>query len=104
LGPGRNRLFLRGVADSPFSGESQSTVAVVLDEARVTYSAPDPDIRLVDVERVEVLKGPQGSYYGTGTLGGIYHIVTRRAQVDKTSLALSANVESVAHGGTGRGG
>lgn len=101
LGPGRNRLFLRGVADSPFNGESQSTVAVVLDEARLTYAAPDPDIRLVDVERVEVLKGPQGSLYGTGALGGIYHIVTRRADVDAASLAVSGGGESVAHGGIG---
>jgi hypothetical protein len=38
-----------------------------------------PDLRLVDVDRVELLKGPQGSLYGTGALGGIYHIVTRRA-------------------------
>ncbi len=104
LGPGRNRLFLRGVADSAFGGESQTTVAVVLDEARLTYSAPDPDLRLVDVDRVEVLKGPQGSLYGTGTLGGIYHIVTRRPVLDETSLVASAGVESVAHGGFGGSG
>jgi iron complex outermembrane recepter protein len=101
LGPGRNRLFLRGVADSPFNGESQSTVAVVLDETRLTYAAPDPDIRLVDVERVEVLKGPQGSLYGSGTLGGIYHIVTRRADTNETSLAAFAGAEAVAHGSQG---
>jgi iron complex outermembrane receptor protein len=104
LGPGRNRLFLRGVADSAFGGESQATVAVVLDEARLTYSAPDPDLRLIDVARVEVLKGPQGSLYGIGTLGGIYHIVTRRPMLDETSLVASAGVESVAHGGIGGSG
>ncbi|WP_447412480.1 hypothetical protein, partial [Clostridium perfringens] len=60
LGPGRNRQFIRGVADSPFNGPSQSTVAVVLDEARITFDAPDPDLRLVDMERIELLKGPQG--------------------------------------------
>ncbi len=101
LGPGRNRLFLRGIADGPFNGESQSTVAVVFDDARLTYAAPDPDIRLVDVERVEVLKGPQGSLYGTGALGGIYHIVSRHADLDETSLAMSAGGERLAHGGTG---
>jgi outer membrane receptor protein involved in Fe transport len=77
LGPGRNRQFIRGVADSPFNGNSQSTVAILVNDARATYNAPDPDLRLVDVERVELLKGPQGSLYGTGTLGGVFHIVTR---------------------------
>ena len=101
LGPGRNRLFLRGVADSPFNGESQSTVAVVLDETRLTYAAPDPDIRLIDAERVEVLKGPHGSLYGTGALGGIYHIVTRRPDPDNATLTVSAGTEAVAHGGFG---
>ena len=101
LGPGRNRLFLRGVADSPFTGESQSTVAVVFDEARLTYAAPDPDIRLVDVERAEVLKGPQGSLYGTGALGGIYHIVPRRANLEETTLAVSLAGDTIAHGRLG---
>lgn len=102
LGPGRNRMFLRGVADSAFGGESQSTVAVVLDEARLTYAAPDPDIRLVDMERVEVLKGPQGSLYGTGALGGIYRMVTRPADLEDTSLAVSAGGTLVAYGDAGR--
>lgn len=100
-GPGRNRMFLRGVADSAFNGESQSTVAVVVDEARVTYSAPDPDLRLVDVERVEVLKGPHGSLYGAGALGGIYRIVTRKPELDETSLAVSAGGQASASGDAG---
>ena len=61
LGAGNNRMFLRGVADSPLNGSSQSPVAVLVDGGRLTFSAPDPDLRLVDVERVELLKGPQGS-------------------------------------------
>lgn len=104
LGPGRNRMFLRGIADSAFSGESQSTVAVVLDEARLTYSAPDPDIRLVDIDRVEVLKGPQGSLYGTGALGGIYRLVSRPADLDQTTLSASGGGSLVARGDAGKSG
>ena len=103
LGPGRNRMFLRGVADSAFSGQSQSTVAVVLDEARLTYAAPDPDIRLVDIDRVEVLKGPQGALYGTGALGGIYRLVTHPAQLDQTTLDATALSTAIAGGGLGYG-
>jgi outer membrane receptor protein involved in Fe transport len=100
-GPGRNRMFLRGIADSPFSNENQSTVAILLDDARLTYSAPDPEIRLVDVERVELLKGPQGSLYGTGTLGGIYQIVTRRADLEASQLSASLGGQATAGGSAG---
>ncbi|WP_422061494.1 TonB-dependent receptor domain-containing protein [Sphingopyxis sp.] len=104
LGPGRNRIFLRGIADSPFNGESQSTVAIVLDGSRLTYSAPDPDIRLVDVERVEVIKGPQGSLYGTGALGGIYHIVTRRPDTENFAASTTGGATIMSGGGTGLSG
>ncbi len=104
LGPGRNRMFLRGIADSAFNGESQSTVAVLLDGSRLTYTAPDPDLRLVDVERVEVIKGPQGSLYGTGALGGIYQIVTRRPDLGQTDAFVSTGVAAVQGGGAGLNG
>ena len=103
-GPGRNRMFLRGVADSPFGGKSQTTVAVLLDDARLTYVAPDPDIRLVDVGRVELLKGPEGSLYGSGALGGIYRIVTNRADPSTFSIGGSVTGEAVAAGEIGGGG
>lgn len=103
-GSGRGRMFLRGVADSPFGGKSQSTVAILLDDARLTYVAPDPDIRLVDVARVEVLKGPQGSLYGSGALAGIYRIVTRRADPSGFSIGGSASGEIVADGQVGASG
>lgn len=104
LGPGRNRQFIRGVADSPFIGPSQSTVAVQIDNARVTFDAPDPDLRLIDVARVEILKGPQGPLYGSGALGGIYHIVTRKPVLGDASGSVRLLGETVAHGSIGFGG
>lgn len=101
LGPGRNRQFIRGVADSPFNGNSQSTVAILINDARATYNAPDPDLRLVDVERVELLKGPQGSLYGTGTLGGVYHIVTRPPDAGAFAAMAGAGVSLATHGDMG---
>ena len=102
--PGRNRLFLRGVADSAFGGVSQSTVAIVFDDTRLTYEAPDPDIRLVDVSKVEVLKGPQGSLYGSGALGGVYHIVSNRPEIGQFHFIASLGGGHVADGGASSSG
>lgn len=103
LGPGRNRQFIRGVADSAFNGPSQSTVAVQIDETRVTFDAPDPDIRVIDMERVEILKGPQGPLYGSGALGGIYHLVTRKPDSSEVAGAIRLGAEAVEHGAVGGG-
>ena len=81
-GAGQGRLFLQGVADSAFNGAAPATVAVVLDDTRVSYAGAAPDIRLVDIDRIEVLEGPQGTLYGAGTLGGIYRVVTKRPDMD----------------------
>ena len=99
MGPGRNRLFIRGVADSPFNGPSQSTVALLLGDARINFDAPDPHLSLVDVARVEVLKGPQGPLYGTGVLGGIYRIVPRAPDPAATSLQLGTGLGLTSGGG-----
>ncbi|WP_448661189.1 TonB-dependent receptor domain-containing protein [Sphingomonas sp. CJ20] len=101
MGSGRNRLFIRGVADSPFDGFGQASVSVVIDDARATYDAPDPDIRLVDMERVELLKGPQGPLYGTGALGGIYRLVTRKPDMVQAGGTVSAGIDSVHYGTIG---
>src|SRR3546814_16463624 len=43
LGPGRNKLFIRGIADSSFTGPTQSTVGQYFGDIRLSYNAPDPD-------------------------------------------------------------
>ncbi len=104
LGPGRDRQFIRGVADSPFLGPSQATVSIQFDEARLNYSAPDPDLRLLDVDRVEVLKGPQGPLYGTGALGGVLHILPKRPELVVRTVQASGFVGTTQDGATSGGG
>lgn len=101
FGPGRDRPFIRGIADSPFNGFSQSTVSVQIDDGRVTYDAADPGLRLVDVARVEVLKGPQGPLYGTGALGGLYRVVTNRPVLGGISGSGALGFSSMSGGGIG---
>src|SRR3546814_20550030 len=54
LGPGRNKLFIRGIADSSFTGPTQSTVGQYFGDIRLSYNAPDPDLRLYDIDNVEI--------------------------------------------------
>lgn len=87
LGSGRNKIFIRGIADSSFNGQLQSTVSQYLAESRLTYSAPDPDLALYDIERVEVVEGPQGTLYGAGSLGGVIRIVPRAPVLGELSVS-----------------
>ncbi|WP_433910492.1 TonB-dependent receptor domain-containing protein [Sphingomonas yabuuchiae] len=75
LGAGRNKLFIRGIADSSFTGPTQATVGQYFGDLRLSYNAPDPDLRLADLAAVEVLEGPQGTLYGAGSLGGLIRLV-----------------------------
>jgi iron complex outermembrane receptor protein len=92
LGPARNKILLRGLSDGAFTGRTQSTVGTYLDDVPITYNAPDPDLRLADVENIEILRGPQGALYGAGSLSGIYRIVTRKPQYDETSITVDGLV------------
>jgi len=92
LGPGRNKLFVRGLSDGPFTGQTQAMVGLYLDETRLTYDVPDPDLRLIDAERVELLRGPQGTLYGAGSIGGILQIVTRPPDLTRYSAEVYAGV------------
>jgi outer membrane receptor protein involved in Fe transport len=99
LGLGRNKVILRGLSDGPFTGRTQSTVGLYLDDVRITYNLPDPGIRLFDVERVEVLRGPQGTLYGAGSLGGIYRIVTNKPALDGVAASVFTSMASTRGGG-----
>jgi outer membrane receptor protein involved in Fe transport len=101
LGPGRNKLFVRGIAESSFNGPTQATVGQYLGEARVNYSAPDPDLRLHDIERVELLAGPQGTLHGAGSLGGIIRVIPNSPKLERASGIISIAGTSTRHGALG---
>lgn len=98
LGPGLNRIFLRGIGDGPLDGFDQGSVAILMNEARLNYDAPDPDWALVDVGQVEVLEGPQGPLYGTGALGGIVKVETRRPDPSMASADVRAGLMMTSDG------
>jgi outer membrane receptor protein involved in Fe transport len=101
LGSGRNKLFIRGIADSSFTGPTQSTVGQYFGDIRLSYNAPDPDLRLYDIDNVEILEGPQGTLYGAGSLGGIIHVVPKAPDPRAMSIQAIAGVSVTQHGDPG---
>jgi outer membrane receptor protein involved in Fe transport len=101
LGPGRDKILLRGLSDGAFTGQTQSMVALYLDDVPITYSAPDPDLRLADIERVEVMRGPQGTLYGGGSLGGVLRIATRKPDLDRYQANVLGGLAYTWDGGIG---
>lgn len=77
-GEGNNAsLTMRGVGLSDFNDNNEGPVAVYVDEVYVS-ALSGVTFQLMDLERVEVLRGPQGTLYGRNTTGGLVHFVSAR--------------------------
>ncbi len=101
LGAGRNKLFIRGIADSSFTGPTQATVGQYFGDLRLSYNAPDPDLRLADLAGVEVLEGPQGTLYGAGSLGGLIRLVPNAPDPSRFSGSATIGGSATTHGAPG---
>lgn len=70
-------IAIRGVANSDFTTNVESPVAIYLDEVYISQMS-GAGFMLFDMERVEILRGPQGTLYGRNATGGLAHFVTRK--------------------------
>ena len=98
-GPGQSLVVLRGVNSSTTQfntdePESKETVGIYFDETPVSLNGYNPDPRLFDIERVEVLRGPQGTLFGSGSLAGTIRYISKppdpSAYDGKVSTSFSA--------------
>lgn len=99
--PGRSTLSLRGVAPI---GPS-ATVGIYLDDAPIGSSGIynrsqvfTLDLLPYDIERLEVLRGPQGTLYGASSIGGLLKYVTVQPNLDRTSVRAGGEIFDIAHG------
>jgi iron complex outermembrane recepter protein len=97
--PGQSRYSIRGVS----TAASSPTVGIYLNDISLitvgTNFSGAADPLLVDMERIEVLKGPQGTLYGGSAMGGAIKYVTREPQMNKFAVTAEAGTGYVDHGG-----
>ncbi len=101
--PGSSHIYMRGVVsggDGNHSG-SQPSVGVYLDEEPVTTIDGTLDVHLYDIQRIEILEGPQGTLYGASSEAGTVRILTNKPDPTKFAAGYDVDVNRVDHGGTG---
>lgn len=80
--PGLSKVDIRGVttgaADIVNNLEDRPLVGVYLDETPIAMQGFNPDLHVFDIDRVEVLRGPQGTLYGAGSMGGTVRYITTK--------------------------
>jgi outer membrane receptor protein involved in Fe transport len=90
---GSSTVIFRGAINSA-SFIAQSTSSVYLDEMSVTNTGSQPEIRMVDIERVEALSGPQGTLYGSDAQAGTMRIVTNKPVMNEFEVKFDAELRS----------
>ncbi|MEE9346799.1 MAG: TonB-dependent receptor [Robiginitomaculum sp.] len=104
LGPGQSQIAIRGVSAGQIVRDQpgvKEQVGVYLDESVISLSLFTPDLDLFDLNRVETLRGPQGTLFGSGSVGGTVRYITNQPELDNTSGQVEFNVNSVTDGGIG---
>lgn len=99
--PGGTNVIMRGCAISGLSFSSSPTTAVYLDEQPITVEGRNMDPRLVDIERVEALSGPQGTVFGEASQCGTLRIITNKPDVTEFESWVDLSGETVDEGDFG---
>jgi iron complex outermembrane recepter protein len=104
-GPGQGNIFMRGLSGASEPTQGQGTiapfpnVAVYLDDQALQYPGRNVDVYMVDMERVEVLEGPQGTLFGGGAQAGVVRYITNKPLLDVTEGNANASYGTTARGG-----
>jgi iron complex outermembrane recepter protein len=103
-GPGQGSIYMRGLSTTlpgtQGSGGIGSfpNVAVYLDDRSGALPGRNLDIYAADLERIEVLEGPQGTLFGSGAESGVLRYITNKPKLDVTEGNVSAAYEYTSHG------
>src|SRR5437763_8234015 len=104
LGPGQSQVAGRGVAAGQIVRAQpgvKEQVGVYLDESVVSLSLFTPDFDLFDLNRVETLRGPQGTLFGSGSVGGTVRYITNQPKIGAVEGQVEGGVNFLSGGGVG---
>lgn len=104
LGPGQSQVAIRGVSAGQIVRDQpgvKEQVGVYLDESVISLSLFTPDLDLFDLNRVETLRGPQGTLFGSGSVGGTIRYITNQPDTEEFAGSVELNLNTVTDGNTG---
>ena len=104
LGPGQSQVAIRGVSAGQIVRDQpgvKEQVGIYLDESVISLSLFTPDFDLYDLNRVETLRGPQGTLFGSGSVGGTLRYITNQPDPEAFESSFEVDVHSVADGDLG---
>src|SRR5213592_2235537 len=104
LGPGQSQPAIRGASSGQIARDQpgvKEDVGAYLDEAPVSLSLFTPDLDLFDISRVEVLRGPQGTLFGAGSLGGTVRYISNQPELNVNSTFGEAEINVIDGGDPG---
>ena len=98
LGPGQSQVSVRGVSAGQIVRDQpgvKEQVGVYLDESVISLSLFTPDLDLFDLNRVETLRGPQGTLFGSGSVGGTIRYITNQPTPDRMEGSVEGNLNLI---------
>lgn len=101
LGPGQSQIAIRGISSGQVVRDQPGVkpqVGVYLDESPISIALFTPDLELFDLQRVEVLRGPQGTLFGAGSESGTVRYITQQPKLGATEGEVDTGLETVTHG------
>ena len=104
LGPGQSQVSIRGVSAGQIVRDQpgvKEQVGIYLDESVISLSLFTPDLDLFDLNRIETLRGPQGTLFGSGSVGGTIRYITNKPVIGKSEGSVEADVNYVDGGDIG---
>lgn len=104
LGPGQSQVSIRGVSAGQIVRDQpgvKEQVGIYLDEVVTSLSLFTPDFDLFDLNRVETLRGPQGTLFGSGSVGGTIRYITNQPRLGVTEGSVEGNLNLIDGGDLG---